>query len=261
MARGWTGSVVLIALSLGGTALAQDPANYPSQERYALRLQYREFWPTLTGDASKGRGDADGPLVDLADDLGYTDRRTFDARGTLQFKRGWKFRGSYTPVSYDGDVEAGNSFDYGDTRFVRFDRIRSSVKGGYWAADLEWDFVKGKHGFLGAVLGARMIDVDVSLVDVSINGREIDTITSPGPAGGLASRIYTGRLSLEGELAFMNAGSHGSAFEAETSARVHLSDHLAILGGYRHLSMDGKKNLEKLSLTLSGWQFGLELSL
>src|SRR5205823_10017171 len=246
---------------LGGPALAQDRSNLPPQEKYGLRLQYREFRPTLTGDARKGFGTSDGTLVDVSDDLGFGDKRTFDARGTFQFKRGWKLRGSYTPLKYDGDVEAARPFDYGETRFARFDHVRSAVKGGYYSADLEWDFIKGAHGFLGAVAGARLFDVDASVVDVSINSREVDTITAPIPVGGLATRIYGGRVSVEGELTGMSIGSHGSAVEAETSARLHLSDRLAVMGGYRYLSLDGKKSLDEVKLKLSGWQFGLEISL
>jgi hypothetical protein len=261
MLRGWTGGAVLIALSLGGTALAQDRSKLPPQEKYGLRLQYREFRPTLTGDARKGFGDSDGTLVDVSDDLGFGDKRTFDARATLQFKPGWKLRGSYTPLNYTADVEAGRSFTYGQTRFARFDHVHSSVKGGYYSADLEWDFIKGAHGFLGAVAGARLFDADASLVDVSINSREVDTLTAPVPAAGLATRVYAGRLSFEGELSGMSVGSHGSAVEAETSMRVHVSDRLALMGGYRYLSLDGKKDVRELKLKLSGWQFGLEISL
>jgi len=261
MVRGWTGRAVLIALSLAGTAQAQDRSNLPPQEKYGLRLQYREYRPSLTGEAQKGFGAADGTVVDVMDDLGFADKRTFDARATIQFKPGWKLRGSYTPLKYEGDVEAGRSFSYGETRFARFDHVRSSVKGAYYSADLEWDFIKGQHGFLGALVGARLFDVDAAVVDVSINAREVDTLTAPVPAAGLATRVYAGRLSFEGEVAGMSLGSQGSAVDAETSMRLHLSDRLAVMGGYRYLSLDGKKSPREVKLKLSGWQFGVEISI
>jgi hypothetical protein len=43
--------------------------------------------------------------------------------------------------------------------------------------------------------------------------------------------------------------------------RIHISDRLAAMGGYRYLSLDGKDNLDQIKVKLSGWQFGLELSL
>ncbi|HEU0090864.1 MAG TPA: hypothetical protein VFS78_02050 [Vicinamibacteria bacterium] len=261
MARGWTGGAALIALSLAGGASAQDSSNLPPAEKYGLRLQYREFRPSLTGQAQKGSGDRSGSLVDVTDDLGIADKRTFDVRGTLQFKKGWKIRGSYTPLKYSGDTEVSRTFTYGDTRYERFERVVTSLKGAYYSADLEWDFLKGPHGFLGAVVGAKMFDVDASLVNASINAREVDTITAPVPVIGLASRIYAGRVSVEGEVTGLSAGSRGSMLEAEGSVRLHISDRLAAMGGYRHLSLDGKDGKDQVKLKLGGWQFGLEISL
>ncbi|HEV7501991.1 MAG TPA: hypothetical protein VGQ33_18380 [Vicinamibacteria bacterium] len=259
MVRGWTGSAAVVALSLAGSAYAQD--NLPPQEKYGLRLQYREFRPTLTGVAQKAMGEKAGTEVDVTDDLGLTDKRTFDLRATIQFKRGWKLRGSFTPFDYKGDVEATRAFTYGDTRYSRFDHVVSSVKGTYASADLEWDFLKGSHGFLGAVVGAKLFDVDTAIVDASINAREVDTITAPIPVIGLATRFYTGRVSFEGEIAGLSIGSRGSLLEAEASVRLHISERLAVMGGYRHLSLDGKDGLDEVDLKLGGWQFGLEISL
>jgi hypothetical protein len=261
MARGWTGGAALIALSLAGAASAQDSSNLPPAEKYGLRLQYREFRPGLTGEVQKGSTDKDGTVVDVMHDLGIADKRTFDVRGTIQFKRGWKLRGSYTPLDYKGDTEVSSSFTYGETRYARFERVVTTMKGAYYSADLEWDFLKGTHGFLGAVVGAKLFDVDAALVNVSINSRELDTLTTPIPVIGAATRLYAGRVSVEGELCGLSVGSRGSALEAETSVRVHLSDRLAAMGGYRYLSLDGKDGRDQVKLKLGGWQFGLEISL
>jgi hypothetical protein len=261
MARGWTGVAALIALSLAGTAGAQDSSNLPQAERYRLRVQYREYRPSLTGTAQKGNADNEGSVVDVTDDLAIADERTFDVRGAIQFKPGWKLRGSYMPFDYKGDTEVKSSFSYGQTRYLRFEHVVSTMKGAYYGGDLEWDFLKGTHGFLGAVVGARVFDVDAALVNVSVNSREVDTLTAPLPVIGVATRLYTGRLSVEGELAGLSVGSHGSTLEAEGSVRIHISDRLAAMGGYRYLSLDGKDNLDQIKVKLSGWQFGLELSL
>ncbi|HUG53140.1 MAG TPA: hypothetical protein VMR21_06045 [Vicinamibacteria bacterium] len=262
MLRGWTGAAVVAALSwVGSPGQAQDLSTLPGAEQYGLRLQYREYRPSLTGEAQKGSGDRDGTVVDMVDDLGIADARTFDARGAIQFKRGWKLRGSYTPLDYQGDVEAQRAFNYGDTRYARFDRVVTRIKGSYFSADLEWDFVKGRHGFLGLIVGAKVFDIDANVLDASINAREVDTVLAPIPVVGLATRLYAGRLSFEGELAGMSAGSRGSAIEAEGSMRIHLSDRLAAMGGYRYLSLDGRDGSDQVKLKLGGWQFGVEISL
>jgi hypothetical protein len=259
MIRAWTGSSLAVALSLAATGGAQE--NVAPAEKYGLRLQYREFRPTLTGDVQKGFEEREGSVISVTDALGVTDKRTFDIRGTIQFKPGWKLRGSYTPLDYKGDTEVNSSFTYGETRFARFEHVVSSMKGAYYSADLEWDFVRGAHGFLGAVVGAKLFDVDAALVNASINARELDTITAPVPAIGLAARFYAGRVSLEGEVAGLSIGSQGSVLDAEGSVRIHVSDRLAAMGGYRHLKLDGKDSLGQVNIKLSGWEFGLEISL
>jgi hypothetical protein len=261
MVRAWTGSTLAVAVALAVAATAGAQENVAPAEKYGLRLQYREFRPTISGDVQKGFGEREGSVISITDELGVGDERTFDVRGTIQFKPGWKIRGSYTPVDYKGDAEVTNSFTYGETRFARFDHAVSSMKGGYYSADLEWDFVKGAHGFLGAVVGAKLFDVDATLVNATINSRELDTITAPIPAIGLAGRFYAGRVSLEGEVAGLSIGSQGSLLDAEGSVRIHISDRLAAMGGYRYLKLDGKDSFGHVNLKLSGWEFGLEISL
>jgi hypothetical protein len=258
MGRAWTGSTLAVALALAGTAGAQEVA---PAESYGLRLQYREFRPKLTGIAQKGFEEREGTVVDVIDDLAISDERTFDVRAAIQFKRGWKIRGSYTPVDYNGDTEVRSAFTYGETRFARFEGVVSSVKGAYYSADLEWDFVTGPHGYLGGVVGAKLFDVDAALVNTSINARELDTITAPVPAIGLAGRFYAGRVSLEGEVAGLTVGDAGSVLDAEGSVRIHISDRLAALGGYRYLKLKGKDSVGLVDIKLKGWEFGLELSL
>jgi hypothetical protein len=78
---------------------------------------------------------------------------------------------------------------------------------------------------------------------------------------GIEGRGYAGRLSLEAELAGLSVGSLGRYYEFETSARFHISDRLAVQGGYRLFSIDTEEEPDVFKLKLSGWQFGLELSL
>jgi hypothetical protein len=258
MARAWTCSTLMMALTLAATAGAQEGA--PS-ESYGLRLQYREFRPTLGGTVQKGFEERAGTVVDVVEDLAIGDERTFDVRATIQFKPGWKIRGSYTPFDYNGDTEVDPAFNYGETRYARFENVVSSMKGAYYSADLEWDFVTGSHGFLGAVVGAKMMDVDAALVNTSINVRELDTITAVVPALGLAGRFYAGRVSFEGEVAGLSIGSQGSVLDSEFSVRIHISDRLAAMGGYRYLKMRGQDSLGVVDVKLKGWEFGLEISL
>lgn len=255
-----TGAAAVLALVvLSGTALAQDPDIRPPAERYALRLQYRTYMPTFTGDARKGTDDEN--FVDFNDDLGFQDERTFDARGIIQFRRGKKLRFSYTPLDYSGDQNAPKTFTYGSTRYERFTRVRSSVKGAYYSADIQWDVVQRPWGFLGLIVGAKAIDVDTSVVDVADNVREVDTFRVPIPVVGVTGRAYSQRFSIEGEISGLSVGKSGHMYDADGAVRFHVSDRLALSAGYRLLRINGKDANDEVNLRMGGWQFGLELSL
>lgn len=256
-----------IALAFPAGAFAQIRSSspgregLPSQERYGLRLEYREFRPDLTGTMVKGSRDSAGTIIDLNNDLALEKDRTFELRGAIQFKPGQKIRGSYTRVNYHGDAKASRNFIFGETRFFRNDRVVTTMKGGYYSADLEWDFVKGPNGFLGALLGARMLDVDRVLVSPVDFQREQDTLRHPQPVIGVVGRGYAGRLSFEGEFAGLSFGNRGSVYELDGSAHLHLSDRLAVQGGYRKLSAKPKDGADTVDFRMGGWHFGIELSL
>lgn len=254
-------AAVPIVLAAPAAARAQSES-YPSQERYILRVEYREFRPGLVAEVQHGSGDKDGTLLELDRDLGVEDKRTFEIRGAIQIKRGHKLRGSYTPLDYRGEMaEARRDFTYGASDFARFDRVVSSFKGGYYGASYEWDFVRGPRGYLGAVLGARLLDIDALVAAPDKGLREVDTLRTPVPLLGVASRVYYGRLSMEGEFSGFSMGNRGSLWEFETSARLHVSDRLAVEGGYRRVRIQGEDGKDTGDIKLSGWQFGLELSL
>jgi hypothetical protein len=253
----------VLALTLAGLpGLASAQEEMPSAEHFGLRLEYREFRPTFTGDVRKSSGAEAGTLIDIVSDLGIEDERTFEARGTIQFRLGHRLRGSYTPLSYDGDVdEVRRNFRYGDTEFQRFDRVRTTIRGGYYSGAYEWDFLRGPRGYLGALVGAKVFDIDSILVNVDNNEREQDTTRAPIPVLGVVTRVYAGRLSLEGEFSGLTIGKRGSLWEFDTSLRLHLSDRLAAQGGYRRLSLRAEDGGDEGDMLLSGWTFGLEFSL
>jgi hypothetical protein len=252
---------VAAVLLVPGLASAQIP-EYPPQERYGIRLEYREWRPDFTGNIQKGFGDEEGTLVDIVDDLGIEDERTFEARVTLQIKQGHKLRGSYTPLDYGGDVEqAQRDFNYGDTEFQRLERVVTRIKGGYYSAAYEFDFVRGPKGFLGGTLGAKVVDLDTTVVSPDQGKRVQDTLRSPVPSLGVVTRMYTGRVSLEGELSGFTLGDRGTLLEFDAAVRLHLSDRLAASGGYRYLKIKAEDDRDFGDVLLNGWHFGLEISL
>jgi hypothetical protein len=251
--------VLPLLLSLAGRAAAQNEG--PAAENYGLRLEYREYRPTATGDLQMGANGEEGTLLDIVDDLGIQDERTFDARVTLKVKTAHKLRGGYLPFDYNGDLSAPHNFTFNGSTYFRDDRVATSIKGTLWSGDYEYEFYHGEHGFAGALVGARVVDRDIVLVDVDQALRETDSTVTPLPVIGIQGRGYAGRVSLEAEFAGLSLGSQGSYYEFETSARLHISDRLAVQGGYRILNLKEEDNADLFKLRMSGWQFGLELSL
>ena len=241
---------------VGAQGVGQD--DYPGAEQYVFRLEYREFRPALTGTVQKGLG---GTEIDLTKDLKIEDRRTFEVHGALQIKRGHKLRGSYTPLKYDGDTELRKVLVYGNTSYDRFTRVVTSIKGGYYSASYEWDFIKGPRGYLGGLIGAKVLDVDAIIVAPAEGLREIQTIRAPIPVLGATGRVYAWRFSFESEFSALSIGDRGTLYEFEMGTHFHLSDRIAAQGGYRTLKLDVKDGANEGSLKIGGWQFGLELSL
>lgn len=255
-------AAALLFLAVPATALAQGTESLgPGPESYVVRVEYREFRPGLTGLIQKGSGDVAGTLIDVNEDLGIQDKRTFEVRGAIQFRRGHKLRVSFTRLDYTANVaEARKSFTFDDTRFDRFSNVITNLKGAFYTAEYEWDFLKSERGYLGVLLGAKAVDLDWLIVSPP-SRRETDTLRAPVPTLGAAARFYAGRVSLEGELSGLSIGARGTVVEAQTSARLHISDRLAVQAGYRLLKLKAEEGLDMGDVRLAGFLFGLELSL
>ena len=249
--------IVLLTLPAPGRA-----QSIGSAEDYTLRLEYLFWKPAPRGELQKGLGSAEGTLLDAETDLGIGAASTNSLRGTLRLGGSWKLRASWAPLDFSGDQEAPRSFTYGTIVARTSDRIVTSIKGNYVTTDLEWDFVRRPTGFLGALVGMKLFDVDTLVLDVDTESRVADTNRVPIPVVGLVSRSYAGRhLSFEGELTGMTIGSRGHVWEWLLAARVHVSDHLAATGGYHSLRIEGRDERDFFSLRLATWTFGVEISL
>jgi hypothetical protein len=206
-------------------------------------------------------GDQRPEGIERGGDLGLGDERTFDVAGALQFRSGHKLRGSYTRLKYDGDLTARRTFRFDDTIFTRASRVVTTVRGSYFTGEYEFDIVKGPRGYLGGLAGAKVFDLDYVIVAPEHGDRETDTQRVPIPVLGLVGRVYTGRLSFSGEFSGLTLGQRGSVWEYDFSARLHVSDRMAIQGGYRSLTLHAKDKPDLIDMKLGGWSVGLELSL
>jgi hypothetical protein len=232
----------------------------PPAERYHLRGEYCWWDVNLTSELRKGFGDDPGTLISGEDTLGLTGGGTNMVRGAIRFGGSSKLRGSWTQLDYTARQESPQTFTFGDETFFIGDPVTTRVKGSLYTADFQYDFVRRREGFMGFYIGALFLDSDS--VIVSGTKQVAQTGHVPMPMIGMSGRTYYGRrFSFEGELAGGTIGSRGKAWLVGFSARLHLSDRLAAVGGYRRLSMHGNDDRDSVDVKLSGWLFGGEFSL
>jgi hypothetical protein len=251
----------VLASLFGARASAQS---LPNSENYKLRLEGFTWNTSLEGQIQKGFGSTSGTLLDLTDDLAVADERTYGGDAAIQLKPGLKLRGSYTKIDYSGDTLARQNFTFGEDQYLVGDRVVTTIKGRYYTAALEWDFVKKPQGYLGFFVGAKLLDGDFVLVSPGTGKRDVESGVGGLPVLGIASRFYSGRrFSVQTEYSGMTIGSRGSVWELDLSARLHLSDRLAVMGGYHRLRLKGEPTKERdfVEVKLSGLAFGLEISL
>ncbi len=249
---------VLLLLALPALGAAQE---LPSQESYHLRAEYWKWWPNLSSQIQKGFSTTPGTLLDVKNDLGVTDQSTWEVRGALKLSPGFKLRGDYTSFNYSGSTSAATNFSFGQNLYRAGSNVNTSLKGGFYTGALEWDFVKSRQGFFGAFIGAKYLTVDAVIVAAAQGQRDLESASIPVPILGLAGRIYQGHFSIEGEFSGFTIGDRGHLWELEITARLHLSDHLAVSGGYRRFSVEGRTSRDYVNFEMTGWLIGGELSL
>ena len=250
---------VCVAVLAARAASGQD---LPGTERYTLRLEYGRWHPGLDGQIQKGLGDSEGTLLELTDDLGVADESTWELRGTIRLGASVKLRGAYIPLDkYQGDTVAQTNFFYGGQQFFAGEHVVTSLDGKFYRGEIQWDFQKGAGGFVGVYLGAKVFDVASVVVAPDSGKRVIEDALIPIPVLGLSGRTYQGRFSVEGDFSGMTAGSRGHVWEVSLYGRVHLSDRLAVGGGYHRVSFEGKDDRDFVSIKLRGWSYAVELSL
>jgi hypothetical protein len=262
-----TKTLPILALVASTLLLAAAPASAqygtPAPEQYHLRVEYLWWSPQPVGEIQKGLGDLEGTLLDVETDLGIQKAKMNFLSGALRLGPSWKLRGSWAPLDFGGDVEATRPFFYGTTPVLAGQRVVTSLKGNYYTAALEWDFVRDSTGFLGLLMGVKYFDVDVLLLNATTESRVAETEQLPIPVLGLAGRAYLDRhFSVEGEVSGLTLGDRGHVWEILLAARLHLSESLAGTFGWRKLVIEGRDGRDYFNLALGGqWTYGVELSL
>jgi hypothetical protein len=253
-------SAVFVLCGFGVSSLrAQEIV--PAPEQYKLRMEYMKFAPTLDAQVERGDAGASGSRLDAKGDLNLVDHRTQEFHGALQIAQGHKVRGSYMRLDYKGDTTANRTFNYGGTTYPATTKVVTLLKAGYYSADYQFDVVKRDTGIFGFIVGGKYVNGDSQISAPDLQRTEADTRSVVVPIAGVTGRLYLGRLSLGGEFSGITLGKRGHLYDFFASGQIHLSDRLALGGGYHRLILHGAAAPDVLDVRLGGWRFGVEISL
>ena len=251
---------LLLGVLIPGSAAGQ--VLLPASEDYTLRIEYLWWSPSPSGQIQKGVGEFSGTLLDIEEDLAVEKGKANNLRGAFRLGGGWKLRGAWTDLDFGGDTFVDRPFLYGTLVARSGDQVVTSLKGNVISADLEWDFVQQDWGYFGALVGVRFFDVDTLMLNVATANRVAETFRLPVPVLGLAGRFYLGeRISFEGEVTGITAGSRGHFWDWIVALRIHATHNLAGTTGYRSQSLEGQDGRDFFGLRMNTWTFGLEISL
>jgi hypothetical protein len=139
-------------------------------------------------------------------------------------------------LDYDGDVILEAPFLFDGTFYRAGARVVTSLKGGLWSGEYQFDVVQTGSAHLGLLLGAKYLDVDSVIVQPEEGLRETGTQRAPVPVLGASGRLYLGRIN-------------------------HISDRFALGGGYRLLNVRGEDDGDLIRMRIDGFRVGVELGL
>jgi hypothetical protein len=249
---------IALPLCVIAAASAAHAGELPGPEQYKFRIEYQEWRPDLSAEIRSGTL---GTRLDLKDDLGIVDERTFEVRGGLQLLPGFKIRGSVTPIEYSADLRIDRSFVFNGRAYPVSAQVLSNVSGELYSAHLEFDLLKTPVGYLGVMIGGELFDGSASIAAPQFGLLEAEELNTPVPVVGATGRFYAGRLSLEGELSGLTIGDRGHSYEVRLGARFHIVERIAVGLGYRFFKIEGQDDPDFIDFRQGGLTFGAELSL
>jgi hypothetical protein len=249
-----------LAFALLGTPLLAQ-STLPPAEQYKFLVAYYYWKPTLTSQVRSSTTAVHGDLLDAKQDLGITDTSTFQIFAVVQLGLGQRLRGSYTKVDYSGNTFAPRPFTFNGVSYGMNNQVLTTIKGAYYQAAYENDFIKRSTGYLGFTIGGELWSGTTSITAPEFGLASAADVSVPVPTVGLTGRVYQGKFSFGGDASGLTIGDRGTAYDLNGAVQFHISDHLALEGGYRYVHINGQDNLNFLYFHQSGWHFGAELSI
>ncbi len=250
---------VLIAGVVAALLIAPTAAS--AQPHFALEGLY---WRGSLDASARVSDGAIGTVFDFKHDLGITDTSLPEGRFVWAPGPHSRFELGYLQVGYHGDAEVTRTIEFRGTTYTVGTRVLTALDKQYLRLGWVWQFVDVGDGAFrfGTVLELKRLSIDATLnaPDVNPPMSEADTLNGVLPTVGLAVDISPHPaidIFLEGS--GIDAGTHGSMYDAEAGIRAYPIANLGVFASYRVLDLRLRSDPDYAKLRISGPFAGLSV--
>lgn len=243
-------TAILLALCTGLTTPAEA----------GIEFEARVWAPTLTGSGLIGE-QTDGRVIDLEDDLGLEADEFLEGRFTWKPLKALMFRIAYTPMTFSGDAQIEEEFEFGGEIFPVRIQVLTDLKIDYGRFAAAWMFPLGSDDFrLGPIVEAKGFYGDASLVGrlviVDVISASEDFAAGFGSAGLIMDYKPIPTLHLFAEGTVDVGVTDGAATDVELGIKFFPLKLFSISGGYRYIKIEYQDDPDFAEIELSGFFLG-----
>jgi hypothetical protein len=222
-------------------------------EDYSVELEGRYWKPRMSGTVTMVDNGI-GSDINPVDDLGMDETKGFgEVRLQVKFLEKNKFNFSYLPLKWTADKTLTKTIYFNGLTYPAGTLVDSSLEAKTFKGGFEYDFLVGKHGFLGVTA-----DVLFSKLSMGMNARSLGISETAEenlilPLLGVNSRLVIVKwVSLTAKVSGLPMGEHGYFLDGEASLDINPIKYLGISFGYRYLKAHLSYRDDKSNLTLDG---------
>ena len=182
-----------------------------------------------------------GTKVDLDDDLGFDDSKSF--QGEVAFNLGpFRLSGGYLPISFSGDGILTETVIFNGQTFPVGTDVESDIDLDLYDVALAWHVINlddlPVRFQLGPELSVKIIDADISMEAVGFSFKEDESAVIPVPTVGLRSRIAFGDyFGVVGRVGYLEYDDN-SLLDVDAQIELSPIPLVGIFAGYRYIDMD-----------------------
>ncbi len=215
------------------------------------------YWQSkLEGDITISEKNIQGTKIDFKDILNLEELKGIpEGELWLRVRKRSKFSLSYFEVEHKGQEVITHSFTYKGTTYNVGWPVSSRLKTQVATLVYQFNFLQGKGGELGFLLGAKYLAFETEIETPGIAKQEA-RIEGPLPVVGLAGQLNFGKyVSWDTKVSGIGgnyADVQASLIDGWSRLMVHFGKHWGVGAGYRYFSLNGEDEDNEASFTLSG---------